>query len=82
MILYACISGSLMGLIVFLVFRLQVVNDRHRQDYRDWDVERGRYVAALLSQSKAGDLAASAVVRPKPAKADLPAKPVIYQEGM
>jgi hypothetical protein len=81
-VLTACVLGGLFGLLSLLIFQLQAVAARHREDFKAWDIERGRYVAALLSQSRAGDLAASSVVRPRPPASDEPKKPVIHQEGM
>ena len=37
----------------------------HAVDRRAWDVERGRYVAALLAKQSMGDQVASTVVRPR-----------------
>jgi hypothetical protein len=67
--------GILAGLVVFLVLRLQTVADKHAEAYKTWDVERGRYVAALLAQAKSGDLVASSVVRPRPTTSGVPAEP-------
>jgi len=75
-VLLAC--GLWPALFVYVVFRLL-------KCWKDWDVERGRYVAALLAQSKMGDGVASTVVRPRPQSGPVRSEPpdkVIYQEGM
>ena len=74
-------------LVIILVLLAVVVYllDREHRAFKAWDIERGRYVAALLSQAKNGDGVASTIVRPRPqsgmVKSEEP-KPVIYQEGM
>jgi len=78
--LVAVIAG-LLGQNAFLQVRHAAERRAHDTHYAAWDVERGRYVAALLSQSKAGDLAASSVVRPKPA-AYVPPEPKPVQIDM
>lgn len=86
MILLACCVGGLFGLVAGLLMLLEQAHKDHRKDYTAWDIERGRYVAALLAKSAMGDGPAASVVRPRPqsgpVKSDEPPKPVIYQEGM
>lgn len=81
-LILAGVVGALFCVVVYLLRQLQLEREGYDERYTAWDVERGRYVAALLSQGRAGDLAASSVVRPRPAKPAEEPKKVMHPEGM
>jgi cytochrome bd-type quinol oxidase subunit 1 len=69
------VVAALFALVVYLLHR-------EHSAFKAWDIERGRYVAALLSQTRAGDLAASSVVRAQPTRPAEPKPPQPVMEGM
>jgi hypothetical protein len=83
MIYLLLVIAALLGLIVFLMLELKWAHLDKDRGYTAWDIERGRYVAALLAQSRSGDLAASSVVRPRigPVRSE-PVEPKPVMEGM